>query len=120
MRMPEAPSELAEAIRRLDSEGRIYIFYKSPQWRRLRARVMEQQANECEMCRERGIYRRAVTVHHVRHVRSRPDLALSETYEDAAGVHRNLVALCADCHNETHGRRPQQRAKAEPLNAERW
>ena len=104
MRKPMGVS-LASWIRGLEQDGRLYAFYKSPEWRELRARVIEQAHGECERCRERGAYSRAVTVHHVNEVKDRPDLALSMWYTDERGERRrNLLALCNRCHNDVHGR----------------
>ena len=120
MRVPEGTS-LASWIRELQRHGRVYRFYKTSDWKELRARVMEDNHNECLMCKRKqpAVYTRAVTVHHVNEVLARPELALSRTYRDAEGVKDNLVPLCQACHNAEHERfykaedRPQ-------LNEERW
>lgn len=119
MRVP-ADRSLASWIRELEAAGRLYRFYKTDEWLDLRAAIIAEQYRECEWCRERGKYSRAVTVHHVHEVRDRPELALSRTYVDEEGrLRRQLVALCARCHNKAHGRfsGPKPRRL---LNEERW
>lgn len=114
---------LEDWIRDLYRQGRIYRFYKCDEWLRLRNLVLEQAHNECEECRKRGKYTRAKVVHHVNEVRDRPDLALSMWYTDAQGErHRNLKALCMDCHEIEHERayKGRQAKKGEQLNEERW
>lgn len=112
---------LASWIRELEDSGKLYLFYSTYEWMQLRDDVLRANHYECVRCKEKepAVYRRAEHVHHVNEVRIRPDLALSRTYRDAAGVHDNLLPLCMDCHNAVHGRflkasdRPQ-------LNVERW
>ena len=47
------------------------------------------------MCRDKGKYRKADCVHHVKEVKEYPELAL--TFD-------NLMSLCNTCHNEVHDR----------------
>lgn len=114
---------LEDWIRQLYREGRIYRFYKSPEWLRLRLHVLQEAHWECEECRRLGKYSRAKVVHHVNEVRDRPDLALSAWYTDQEGNRRrNLKALCMDCHEVEHGRayRGRQAQERPQLNVERW
>ena len=106
-------------IRRWHEEGRAYKFYKTHEWRALRAAVLREHHSECAWCRERGIVRRAETVHHVKHVDEFPELALSRVYRDETGEHDNLVPLCHECHDRAHGRM-QFAPRREQLNEERW
>ena len=122
MRVPTGV-RLEDWIRQLYREGRIYRFYKSDEWLRLRERVLREQHGECERCRDRGAYTPAKLVHHVNEVRDRPDLALSMWYTDGDGQRRrNLLALCHDCHEVEHGRayRGRRAEEAPQLNEERW
>lgn len=120
MRVPQGVS-LASWIRELESQGRLYKFYKTEEWLTLRDAVMRDNHHECIMCKQKepAVYTRAAHVHHVNEVRDRPELALSRTYRDAEGVHDNLLPLCIVCHNVVHDRHfvGQQR---EQLNEERW
>lgn len=104
MRVPTDRS-LASWIRELIDEDRLYRFYKTREFRDLRARIFEQQHHECMDCSERGEYSRAVLLHHDQEVREHPELALSEFYHDRDGrIRRNLWPLCFNCHEIRHDR----------------
>lgn len=119
MRRPQ-DKRLEEWIRELFRIGKIVLFYKCDEWRELRAEVLEEAHNECQYCVKKGIYTKAVHVHHVNEVRKRPDLALSKYYRDEHGkMKRNLVALCHNCHDIEHDRFKGQEP-APQLNEERW
>jgi 5-methylcytosine-specific restriction endonuclease McrA len=111
---------LEDWIRELYKNNEIVKFYKSIEWRELRAKILERSHNECQRCIEHGKYTRAITVHHINEVRNRPDLALSEYYIDCKGKRqRNLIALCHTCHDIEHQRFKGQEQKKQ-LNEERW
>ena len=94
-------------------------FYDWPEWSRTRYQVLELDHQECQRCRKFGRYRRAVIVHHVKHLRDRPDLALSVVDPDTGG--RQLVSLCRACHEEEHPERGLKRyTPSPPLTVERW
>ena len=99
-------------------------FYNQRAWRRLAAQVREKHNHECQECKRRGIYRRAVLVHHHRARLEYPELAMSETYIDSQGQERpNLIPLCHPCHEQIElerGNRTAYGSKAEPLTPERW
>lgn len=110
----------AEEIKNLFKEHKEYKFYKTREWRLLRAQVMNEARGECKWCKEKGIISKAETVHHVKHVKDFPELALSRTYIDAGGsVKPNLIPLCHECHDKAH-KRIRYQPKPEPLNEERW
>ena len=93
--------------------GNTKKFYKSAAWKRKRKQVLERDNWECQKCKERGGYSKATTVHHIKHLTDRPDLALTGS---------NLVSLCSTCHNEEHPeklKRPQA-GKREHITVERW
>lgn len=124
MRVPKDRS-LSSWIRELAKEGKLYRFYKTDEWRSLRAAVMADAHGECEWCREKaGPPVRATCVHHVNEVKDRPELALSRYCTDADGnITRNLWAICEACHNKAHGRFQGPRKKRDderPLTDERW
>lgn len=125
MRAPaQGGVKLARWIRELERSGRLYVFYKTEDWKRLRAKVMMDAHNECCDCMERGKYSRAVLVHHDQEIRHRPDLALSYYYRGRDGqLKRNLYPLCTACHERRHDRAWSGQGKApegEQLNEERW
>lgn len=127
---------LASWIRELISAGKLYLFYKSPEWLALRNEVMEDHHWECEKCArlgawekaggswrrsERVFLRRAETVHHEHEVRKRPELALTRWEEDAAGNRRELLhPICNLCHNEEHERTLKGNKPKPPITTERW
>ena len=107
---------LAE-LRGLLEAGSEHEFYSWPEWRRLRRQVLAVDNCECQECKRRGVYSKASIVHHVRHLRDRPDLALS-VYD---GDSRQLEAVCKRCHEELHPDSQRQYApSAPPLTPERW
>lgn len=107
---------LAE-LRGLLEAGSEHEFYSWPEWRRLRREVLAADNCECQECKRRGVYSRASIVHHVQHLRDRPDLALS-VYD---GGKRQLEAVCKRCHEALHPESQRQyMPTAPPLTAERW
>lgn len=81
----------------------MWRFYKSGAFKRLRKAILVEQHNECQKCRAKGKITNAVTVHHVKHVRTHPELALSTTYTDAEGrEQQQLIAICKPCHALEH------------------
>lgn len=103
----------------LISQGRENIWYNEAAWQRMRAQVLKLDHYECQLCKAKGRHRRAVIVHHVKHLKDRPDLALSVWDPDTG--ERQLVSVCKRCHEELHpeSQRQFRRIRA-PLTAERW
>lgn len=66
--------------------------YTSPRWKSLRDEMIAKARYRCQICDRRG----RLEVHHVKHVRDRPDLEFSR---------ENLRVLCFECHREQHRRR---------------
>lgn len=94
-------------------------FYDWPEWEAARDSVLRMDLGECQLCKARGRYRKAALVHHVQHLKDRPDLALSAFDPDTG--RRQLVSLCRSCHEEHHPERMRRTApKPEPLTEERW
>ena len=72
-------------------------FYKSPAWRMLSARYLQDHQWQCESCG--GL---AVEVHHITPIQS----------EEGWGRRldqKNLTAVCVKCHNQKHGRFQKRR-----------
>lgn len=107
-------------LRALIDAGQEERFYSWQVWRRLSLRVREMDHHECQNCKERGKYSPAEIVHHVKHLRERPDLALS--IWDPETKERQLVTLCRGCHEREHPERMRTTtsAAASPLTVERW
>lgn len=109
-------------LRGLIASGDAHPFYCSSQWVALSHRVLSMDKYECQICKQRGRYRRAELVHHVNHVKDAPDKALDIWYKDAAGnQQRNLISVCKDCHETVcHPERLRKSAGSRPLTPERW
>ena len=91
-----------EKIKKLIAEGRLDKFYNDRAWRRLSEEIKTEQ-RECQYCKAKGKVGAADVVHHVKHLKQRPDLAYSRFYTDDRGTrHRQLVACCFMCHNIQH------------------
>lgn len=101
----------------LITSGQEYQFYSWSCWLRTRAEVLKMDHYECQRCKARGRYSKAVLVHHVKHLKDRPDLALSIW----DGEERQLVSVCKKCHEELHPESQRQFfPKESPVTAERW
>lgn len=108
-----------EQLKRLIAQGREEAFYSWTEWQELRSEVLKLDRFECQNCKKAGRYRKARIVHHVKHLRDRPDLALSAVDPDDG--ERQLVSLCKRCHEQEHPESQRQFKKiAAPLTIERW
>lgn len=120
-------------IRELIEKDELWRFYKSKEWIRLKESVLKAAHYECSECRRQGKVTRyditedgerrlLSTVHHVCHVRSHPELALSRTYRDreTGEVKDNLVPVCKACHNRLHPEKQHHRKATGYMNTERW
>ena len=93
-------------------------FYELPEWKRLRQAVLKLDNYECQRCKAlKHKHTRAVIVHHVKHLKDRPELGL--TIWD--GEERQLVSVCKHCHEELHPESQRQFVNIRaPLTVERW
>ncbi len=117
------PEALAKWIPELRRQHKMYVFYKTPEWVKLRGDILEAAHYECEDCKKKSpaVITRATCVHHEREVERWPELALSTFYIDEHGQKKQqLHALCARCHNDRHDRSFKGATKPEPLTPERW
>lgn len=62
--------------------------------------VRQYDRNECQLCKQHGRYRPGEIVHHVKHLKERPELALT-IYDPETGE-RQLITVCKRCHEEQH------------------
>lgn len=73
-------------------------FYHGKAWRSVRDLYLLRHPF-CEDCLQRGIYRKAEHVHHIKWLTADnytdPEISLNPA---------NLRSLCIDCHNRTHNR----------------
>lgn len=105
----------------LIAQGKEAQFYDWPEWDARRGDALKLDRGECFLCRTRKHrYRKAVLVHHVKHLKERPDLALS-LYDPDTGE-RQLVSLCRACHEDEHPERRWKRIGAPKVffSEERW
>lgn len=101
----------------LISSGREHEFYLWGAWKAIRQQVLSLDHYECQTCKAKGKYARATIVHHVKHLKDRPDLALSIW----DGDERQLISLCKSCHEAEHpeSQRQYKNIRA-PITRERW
>ena len=112
------PDKLARLTAML-AAGRENVWYNSGDWAAVKAAVKRIDHNDCLICKAMGRRRAAHIVHHVRHLRDRPDLALS-VYDPDTGE-RQLICVCKRCHEELHPEsQRQRRPKGKPVTMERW
>ena len=100
--------KLLKAIR----EGNTHYFYTSRTWRNKRKGILQRDNNECQKCKSKGRYHIAESVHHIKHLKDYPELAL---------VDSNLISLCNSCHNDEHPEKLKEfKVKKKFQNEERW
>lgn len=116
-----SPSRL-EQLQKLIETGREERFYWWGEWigpQGVRQAVLRLDRYECQICKARGRYSRGTIVHHVKHLRERPDLALSIFDPDTG--ERQLITVCKACHEAEHPESLRQFSPAKPpITAERW
>jgi len=70
-------------------------FYRSREWKTLRAVKLSQSNYMCDECKAKGVVSLAVDVHHV--------IPISRAWDKRLDID-NLKCLCVKCHNEVHNR----------------
>ena len=80
-------------IRKQIEKGNVSVFYKSSIWLHKREEILIRDNKECQICKAKGRYHKAECVHHIKHLRQYPNLALDNS---------NLIAVCNSCHNKLH------------------
>lgn len=110
-------NEVGEWVQSLIHSGNVHKFYISSQWLKVRAEVLKDFKGECQICKSKGFYKRADTVHHVNYLRKYPHLALSKTYEYQGKEYKNLIPVCDACHRIIHN---YNKKKREVISPERW
>lgn len=102
-------------LMQLIDEDKLIKFYQWSEWRKLRQKALKRDNSECQLCKAAGKYHAAENVHHIKEVKTHPELAMTLD---------NLQCLCIKCHNDVHERHSilSEHKKKEPLftNEERW
>lgn len=108
-----AEEEIIKWIIKLKEENRLDKFYTSKTiWRPKRLEILKRDNNECQECKKQGKYREATTVHHIKHLKDYPWLALTDS---------NLESVCDECHNILHPEKNKYKNKKDKfINQERW
>lgn len=106
-------------LRELIAAGNEKAFYFWHEWRfDVRPAVLDLDRRECQQCKRRGRYRRGYIVHHIKHLKDAPELALSVYAPDGS---RQLETVCKSCHEEYHPESLQKyKPHAQPITSERW
>ena len=114
-----APIKLKRLIDLINA-GKEHEFYTWGEWLKSREDVLKLDHYECQRCKDvKHKYRKAKIVHHVKHLRSRPDLALS-IWDEETGE-RQLISVCKQCREELHPESQRQFKNIRaPITEERW
>ena len=110
-RYTEQEEQTGEWVRQITKES-VYgwhALYRTYRWVKKRQEILQRDHWACQICRRKGRYRRATTVHHIKHLKDAPELALTDD---------NLLSLCAACHEDMHPERRKKKKEFE--NLERW
>lgn len=104
------------------ASGNVHRFYLTGEWKEKSKEVLDIDRNECQIHKERGRFRRAELVHHEKHVKKFPELALDIYYTDSDGQRkRNLRSVCKECHEYVcHPERLKKKSKPRFTTEERW
>lgn len=103
-------TDLVQWVNKLIRHKNIKAFYNSTLWWNIKSEALRRDNNECQKCKAKGKYSQAQCVHHKKHVKKYPELALELD---------NLVSLCNVCHNEEHPEKFNNKPKPQ-LNEEKW
>lgn len=60
----------------LIEQGREVVWYNGATWQNMREQVLKLDNYECQLCKAKGRHSKAIIVHHVKHLKDRPDLAV--------------------------------------------
>lgn len=77
-------------------------FYQSKVWRLKREEILFRDNHMCQRCLEADILKAATVVHHKKHYKLFPELALEDD---------NLISLCNGCHNAVHPEKGEKNRK---------
>jgi 5-methylcytosine-specific restriction protein A len=77
-------------------------FYNSDAWKKCRPIILTRDRYLCQECLRKGILTPANTVHHIKHYKEHPELALDPN---------NLEVICDSCHNKEHPEKGKKKKK---------
>lgn len=86
-------------------------FYICKDWKKKRKEILRRDHYECQRCKQNHKVSKATTVHHIKHLKEHPELALDDD---------NLESLCSDCHNLEHPEKLKDFCKSKRWNDEKW
>jgi HNH endonuclease. len=112
--------EVGRWVQQLIDENNLHAFYTSSYWLNLREEVLREHNYECQICKQKGFYKKANHVHHVQYLRNHPKLALSKTYIFQGKEYKNLIPVCKECHETVCHPERLPKKKKKPLTEERW
>lgn len=115
----QTPQELSQLLQWI-RDGQANKFYWTYKWKIERGFVLREDKNECQHCKEKGRYRRATMVHHVKRLTKYPHLALCMWVQENGIWVRQLISLCDECHELEHPERLKQYRKKKHVTQERW
>jgi 5-methylcytosine-specific restriction endonuclease McrA len=84
-------------------------FYHTTAWKHKRKEILKRDHGSCRRCRQQGRYTQAVAVHHIKHLKDVPELALTND---------NLISLCNECHEAMHPEKHKRKNGFQ--NQEKW
>ena len=100
-------------------KGEEHRFYLTGWWKAKCREVKRIDRNECQICKHvYKRFRRGTIVHHIKHLKDRPDLALS-IYDPDTGE-RQLVLVCKRCHEDQHPESLRKKSTVKFFPEERW
>lgn len=107
-------------LRAMLENGTSDRFYDWPEWAQVRIDVLNLDNHECQICKHYGRVGPSDLVHHVKPLKTRPDLALSVFDPDTG--ERQLITVCRSCHEVLHPERMRRKniVFVPPLTEERW
>lgn len=87
-------------------------FYHTKQWKQTRNKRLQLDHYECQDCKREGKHTHATTVHHIKHVRDEPRLALDIN---------NMETICKVHHNQEHPEKLRKNSFEKKFtNIEKW
>lgn len=105
-----------EQIRELILNGQKKKFYDDVDWKRLSAKILQRDNNECQECKKEGKltikqHKKKLDIHHIKELETNPELAYEES---------NLETVCVHHHNILDNKQFNPNAKKKFINEERW